>query len=172
MRHGSSEDQIDSKNSMDSFASAARTESRSPSPSTDVDTSRLSELPSPGALPGSSQSRMAARDFPQGNSLPAGVPAKMTCLSSCRKSCLMIMMGGVDSTSHGEPFTASAAGGQKTVRTQNMIAEARRICQQNRETVLRLCLSSNIPNSMTKKTVWEWLTTYDQGCEQEAGSSL
>ena len=50
-----------------------------------------------------------------------------------------------------------------------MIAEARRICQQNAETVLRLRLPSNIPNSMTKKTVFEWLTTYDQGCEQEAG---
>ena len=34
----------------------------------------------------------------------------MTCLSSCRKSFLMIVMGGVDSTSHGEPLTASAAG--------------------------------------------------------------
>ena len=53
-----------------------------------------------------------------------------------------------------------------------MIAEARMICQQNAETVLRLRLPSNIPNSMTKKTVFEWLTTYDQGCEQEAGSSL
>ena len=94
--------------------------------------------------------------------------------------------GDVGSTSHGEPLTARAAGGPRTGRTnfkvtsgrfkgwktQDMIAEARRICQQNRETVLRLCLSSNIPNSMTKKTVWEWLTTYDQGCEQEAGSSL
>ena len=137
MRHGSVEDQIDSTDSMDSFASAARTESRSPSPSTGVDTSRLSELPSTGALPGSSQSRMAARGFLQGDSLPAGVPAKMTC-------CLMIMMGGVDSTSHGEPFTASAAGGQKTGRTQNMIAEARRICQQNAETVLRLQAGSSL----------------------------
>jgi len=53
-------------------------------------------------------------------------------------------MGGVDSTSHGEPFTASAAGGQKTVRTQNMIAEARRICQQNAETVLRLQAGSSL----------------------------
>ena len=90
MRHGSSEDQIDSTDSMDSFASLARTECRSPSPSTGVDTSRLSELPSTGALPGSSQSRMAARGCLQGDSLPGGVPVKMTCLSSCRKSCLMI----------------------------------------------------------------------------------
>lgn len=56
MRHGSVEDQIDSTDSMDSFASAARTESRSSSPGTGVDISRLSPLPSPGALPGSSQS--------------------------------------------------------------------------------------------------------------------
>ena len=35
MRHGSVEDQIHSTDSMDSFASAARTESRSPSPSTE-----------------------------------------------------------------------------------------------------------------------------------------
>ena len=56
MRHGSVEDQIDSTDSMDSFASAARTESRSSSPGTGVDIGRLSPLPSPGALPGSSQS--------------------------------------------------------------------------------------------------------------------
>ena len=56
MRHGSVEDQIDSTDSMDSFASAARTASRSSSPGTGVDISRLSPLPSPGALPGSSQS--------------------------------------------------------------------------------------------------------------------
>ena len=56
MRHGSVEDQIDSTDSMDSFASAARTASRSSSPGTGVDISRLSPLPSPGALPWSSQS--------------------------------------------------------------------------------------------------------------------